>query len=383
MASGCRRLGAFLSEIEDVLAVLRVLDTTAAPRGREFAAAQALCELCRSHWPRIAWQVQRVGAHGANLVASHGPGPLLYSHLDTSVDGDAGQLRVTFDSVEGFGLAVARGPAAAALVAFATATSGTLLLASSGTHRRGAEAAGVDAWLAANSQPRSAIVAKCGPPGVLWSEPGALYLTVSVTGRAGAVMTPASAVPAGGLPARLGVVLDVLASWCSDYVAGRPGVGQLGAAAGIGAVDAGLPDKADLFPASARIGLYVVTLPGSSTASLVAEVSARVRAVLVGDLAGCTVDVTADPVHDAAATPPDAAIVTAAIAAWTASFGAPAEVTGWTGSTDGVLLRARGIDTVRLGPQPTLAPDDPRREVLRIDQLAAFVAIYRELLSTR
>ena len=83
---------------------------------------------------------------------------------------------------------------------------------------------------------------------------------------------------------------------------------------------------------------------------------------------------TADPVHDAAITDPDAAVVRAGVAAWTREFGAPSEITGWTGSTDGVVLRAHGIDTVRLGPQPT-GPD-----VLRLDQLAGFVHVYREIL---
>ena len=150
------------------------------------------------------------GEHGASLVGSHGGGPLLYSHLDTSLDGsddDAavtgcgppGPLRVRGDIVSGFGLGVARAPAAAALVGFAAASSGTLLLAGSGTHRRGSRITGLESYLASAPLPASAVVAKSGPPTVLWEEPGALYLTVRIQGRHGAAMAPRSAIPGGGV----------------------------------------------------------------------------------------------------------------------------------------------------------------------------------------
>lgn len=375
MASRSRRLGTFLTVRDDLLDVLQVLDATPSPRGRELAAALVVRDFCARRWPAIDWQVQRVGPHGANLVASHGAGPLLYSHLDTSVDtpADVGALRVGADDVEGFGLAVARGPAAAALVAFAEARTGTLLLASSGTHRRGQGAAGVLAWLATNPLPPAAIVAKCGPPGVLWSEPGALYLTVRITGRPGVVMSPMSAVPAHGLPAQLAGVLAEVSSWCADYIASQPPAGQLGAAAGIGAVSAGLADKADLYPGVVEVGLYVVTLPGARPRELAASLADRLS------VPGCTVAVLPEPVHDAASTDPSAPVVAAARAAWRHEFGPPRPITGWTGSTDGVVLRGHGIDTVRLGPQPATG-DDPRRDVLRLDQLERFVRVYRALL---
>lgn len=379
MAAGRRRLGTFLTLRSDLLAALQALDSTPAPRGRELAAALVLREACADRWPAVSWHVQRVGAHGANLVASHGPGPLLYSHLDTSLDtpGDVGRLRSDSETVDGFGLAVARGPAAAALVAFADAPAGTLLLASSGTHRRGRDAAGVRAWLTANAAPPAVVVAKCGPRGVLWEEPGALYLTLHVSGHAGVVMMPDSATPPHGLPALLGPVVQAISRWCADYVRANPPAGQLGTAAGIGAVSAGLTDKADLFPAAADIGLYVVTLPGACAARLADDLLERVGPALPP---GCTASVAVDPVHDAASTDPGAGIVVAARAAWMREFGPLPGITGWTGSTDGVVFRGQGIDTVRLGPQPSIAADDPRRDVLRLDQLEAFVRVYRKLL---
>jgi acetylornithine deacetylase/succinyl-diaminopimelate desuccinylase-like protein len=96
----------------------------------------------------------------------------------------------------------------------------------------------------------------------------------------------------------------------------------------------------------------------------------------------CAVAVEAEPVAPAAATSADAPVVTAARAVWRDEFGVqPPPITGWTGSTDGVVLRARGVDAVRLGPQAKPAADDPRREELSLAQLTAYARIYRRLLT--
>jgi acetylornithine deacetylase/succinyl-diaminopimelate desuccinylase-like protein len=60
---------------------------------------------------------------------------------------------------------------------------------------------------------------------------------------------------------------------------------------------------------------------------------------------------------DAASTPADARIAQAAEAAYRSVLGRePAPVGTWTGSTDGVIFRKAGVDTVRLGPTPLPAP---------------------------
>lgn len=340
--------------------------------------------------------MQSYGDGGASLIASFGAGPLLYSHLDTSLDGlpgdsvvtgrsdAAGPLRVLDGGrVEGFGLGVARAPAAAALLAFVTARRGSLLLAGSGTHRRGAHAAGVLRYLQSVSElPSAAIVAKCGPATLLWSEPGAAYLRVRVCGSYGAVLAYDSAVPAGGVIAQAGVVLAALERWRAQYLATRAPVGQLGVAAGIGAIGAGLAAKPDLFPAALELDLYVVTQPGEDVLALAEELAAQVHAGCADTpLAPCVVAVTAEPIHAAAGTEPDAPIVRAAHAAWVTEFGSPPPpITGWTGSTDGVVLRAAGIDTVRLGPQSVRSATDPRRDVLELSDLAAYTRLYAKLL---
>lgn len=374
-----------------------MLDGAPTPRGRERATARRLQDWAAARWPAIGWTVQEYGDDGANLVASHGPGPLLYSHLDTSLDGSArdalvtgrrdpvGPLRIGKATVSGFGLGVARAPAAVALAAFADAGHGSLLLAGSGTHRRGRAPTGVAAYLATYGPPVEAVVAKSGPRSPLWEEPGAAYLTVRVTGtRSGAALAPASADPAGGVVAHAGVVLGATAAWRDRYLAeraARPASGQVGAACGIGAVTGGWPDKPDLLPVALEVALYVVTLPGEDVAALAGELAAEVRSAAArGPLASCPVAVDAEVVHAAAGTRPDAPVVTAARAAWTREFGAPEPVTGWPGSTDGVVLRAAGADTVRLGPSSRPAADDPRRDEFDLAELAAFRRIYRELL---
>lgn len=381
---------------QQLLDVLRLLDATPAPRGEERAAAHRLRSWCADRWPHVNWQVVEHGPAGGSLVAAHGAGPLLYSHLDTSLD-DGGAynrlvtgnaaliapLGVDGDVVTGFGLGVARGPVAAVLVAFAEAGAGRLLLAGSGTHRRSSGATGLEAYADTYKLPRSAIVAKCGPPTLLWHEPGALYLSVRVTGRSGTAMMAESATPPGGVVAGASVVLDELARWRTDYLAADPREGQTGRACGIGAISGGWPDKPDLLPAQLRIDLYVVTGDRVEPPALASELADRLRARCAQSvLRDCAVEVEAEPVAAAASTPADAPIVTAARAAWLDEFGVhPPPITGWTGSTDGVVLRARGVETVRLGPQAKPAANDPRRDALSLAQLTAYTRIYRRLLT--
>ena len=411
MAPGLRRLGALLTPPrdagEEIVRVLEVLDGVAAPYGHESAAAVRLASWCTARWPGIDWTVHRYGAGGANLQAGDPAGVLLYSHLDTSLSGDPsedrpitgradppGPLKVTSSEVEGFGLGVARAPAAAALIAFVTAASrGTparLLLAGSGTHRSmlqgpggTARSTGLDHYLATAPRPPAAIVAKGGPPTLLWEEPGALYLRLRVKGRHGAVLAPQSPTPPGGVIAHAGPVLDAIDRWRAAYVAlsTAPGT-QVGPAAGIGSLTAGRPDKPDLFPAMLEAGIYVVTVPGAAPDTIASALRTEVEAACsTGPLAPCEIEIDVDEIHPAAATPADAPIVREARTAWRAEFGEdPPPVTGWTGSTDGVALRAHGIDTVRLGPASRPSPEDPRRDVLNISSLAAYARLYADLL---
>ena len=126
----------------------------------------------------------------------------------------------------------------------------------------------------------------------------------------------------------------------------------------------------------------MVTVPEADPQAIAAALRSEVETACAnGPLATCTIEVDVDEIHPAAATPADAPIVRAARTAWQKEFGAaPPPITGWTGSTDGVALRAHGIDTVRLGPASRPSPEDPRCDVLDLASLAAYARLYAHLL---
>jgi acetylornithine deacetylase/succinyl-diaminopimelate desuccinylase-like protein len=379
----------------DVLPVLEVLAGTASPRGHERALATRLASWAAARWPALGFTVDPVGDDGANVVAvsarGDAPGLLLYSHLDTSLTGDpladypvtgrsgsVAPFAVAGGIAGGFGLGVAKAPAAAAIAGFAAAAASlrgvphrlTLLLASAGTHWSPFDRvvpSGVSQFLAQYPKPAAAIVAKGGPPGILVAEPGAMFVRIRLEAAFAPVLARDTAVPPGGLVSDLARVLSLVEGWRAEHLAARP-PGAVAAEVGIGAVRGGLPGKPDLLPGLVELHLYVVTVPGDDPAAIAASLSARV---------GARVD--ASLVHPAAATAAHAPIVGYATAAWTAAFGAPPPpVTGWKGSTDGVVLRAHGIDTVRTGPRARPDPDDPRRDLVDVAQLVRFAAVYAD-----
>ncbi|CAB4905404.1 MAG: hypothetical protein F2825_02620 [Actinobacteria bacterium] len=406
---------------QDLRAALGALSGVPAPHGAERPAAHALAAWGRRAHPGLGWEVDEHGAAGANVVVTLPgdgvPAVLLCSHLDTSLSGDPlvdapvtgrdddpAPLAWSADQVSGPGLGVARAPAAAALAGFAAAAarlgarphrSAQLLLAGSGTHRsalpsalttgpvRPTSGAGAEHHLRTRPRPDAVVVAKCGPPGVLAAEPGAGYLAVAVTGGWGAALAPASADPPGGVLLHTGLVLAGVAAWRAGFLAARTGRPDGTAAElGVGALTAGLPDKPDLLPARLDLRCYVVTVPGDDLVALAADLARSLREGFAGGpLAGCAVEVLAEPLHAAGVTDRSAPVVQAAVRAWTARVGTPpVPVQGWTGSTDGVVFRAAGIDTARLGPAARRDPADARRDVLDVAALEAFAEVYADVV---
>ncbi|WP_067176013.1 M20/M25/M40 family metallo-hydrolase [Microtetraspora niveoalba] len=435
-----------------IVEAVRLLAAGPSPRGAERATAARLLEWARPLWPTISWRRDEIGAAGANLVAtSHIPARhpldqldqhdqhgqdgrasgasgrrdaharrlsaadagelLLYSHLDTSLPGDPERDRwatgiatppapLTVDreagTLAGFGLGVARGPAAAALAGYTAAVTAlrdaglphrvTLLLAGGGTHASPFAATpesdapvGVEEHLRAGPRPRAAVVAKCGPPGILHEEPGAAFVRVRLGTAYRPVLARDAAPPAGGLIAHLGEVFGLLERWRERHVAARAGTGgQIAAEAGIGAVRGGMAAKPDLLPGVVELHLYLVTVPGDDVAGIADDIRTALETGLRGGpLEDCALSVEAREAHPAGVTPPDAAVVRHAAAAWTREHGAaPPPVTGWKGSTDGVVLRGHGVPTVRVGPAVRADPADPRRDVLDLDTLLRFARIY-------
>jgi acetylornithine deacetylase/succinyl-diaminopimelate desuccinylase-like protein len=310
--------------------------------------------------------------------------------------------------VSGFGLGVAKAAAAAALVGYAAAATAvreaglphrlTLLLASAGTHRSplGDPAAdveptgdqptddqptGVEHYLGTHRRPDAAVVAKSGPAGVLYEEPGAMFLRIRIATELRPVLARDVTAPRGGLIAHLGTVIDLAEQWRTAHLRARPATGQIAAEVGIGAVRGGLPAKPDLLPGLVELHLYVVTLPGDDPQEIAAGLRHALRTgISGGPLADCTVTVDARLVHAAAATRPDARIVRHAVAAWQSLHRSPApDISSWRGCTDGVVLRGQGIDTARLGPAARPDPADPRREVFALPDLVRFARIYADI----
>lgn len=376
-----------------LLAVLEQLDSVPAPRGAELASQRALAAFCKHRWPSIEWRVERYGDQGANLVATYGPGRLLYSHVDTTFDEallqqyvagrrDTRPLRVAGDKVSGFCLGVARGPAAAALLGFVRAGRGSLLLAGSGTHRRGSPAAGLEAYLDRHGLPESAVVAKSGPPGLLWEEPGMTYLACVLRGRHGAALSPCSGDPDGGLIRHVATLVAELEQWTARFTE-RPGEGQVARSAGLGALVSGALDKPDLLPGALRVDVCLVTSHEDRDADLADQLARHLIERLAGtDLANCQVEVTAELVQQPSRTDSEAPVVVAARDAWRAEVPGPAPViTGWTGATDGGVLREHGVDTVRLGPQFDAGADDATYDTVSLQQLETYSRMYSRLLS--
>ncbi|MDG4764681.1 hypothetical protein O7632_11290 [Solwaraspora sp. WMMD406] len=409
---------------ERIVDALTVLTAGPTPYGRERPTAERVAAWAADRWPGSTWRVDPLPAtaeapNAANLLATahlgDAPELLIYSHLDTSLTGDpdadepvtgsraelAGLRQATAPDdaalVTGFGLGVARAAAASALVGFTLAADRlratgrphrlTLLLAAAGTHRHhpsGLTPSGVTHHLDRHPPPAAAVVAKTGPAGVLTAEPGAMFLRVRLTSSFHPALARESAVPPGGLIAHLGTVIAALEEFRRRHLADRrtDPAAPVGAEVGIGAVAAGSPGKPDLLPGRLELHLYLVTVPGDDPG----EIRARLRAVLDETLAGtplrdCPVTVDGRLVHPAAATAADAPIARHAYAAWTAAHGEPPRpVTGWTGSTDGVVLRGRGVPTVRLGP-PSRGPDpdDPRLDRYAVADLVRFADLYADV----
>ncbi|WP_207842279.1 hypothetical protein [Williamsia soli] len=403
--------------IEDIVGAIAILTAQPTPRGSERATAKALASWAGQRWPALEFGVDEIGPAGANLVCSTGEPSgddlLFYSHLDTSltglgvrdrsVTGRSQDTRIGHtlrnDTISASGLAVARGPAAAALVGFAYAatTSGPstsprlrLVLAGGGTHENTLRESdsvdvlysGIESHLEHYPLPAAALIAKAGPRGVLWDEPGAGYLRIRVSGRRGAVLARDVADPPGGLPAHVGTMCAGIEAWRDRLRTLPPRAGgQAGREAGIGAIRTGSTRKPDLLPAFVDLYVYLVLLPGERLIDFADDLRAQLRAAFAGGpLSACTVDVDAATSQDAGTTSPLASFVRSATEVWERHHGGPApELSGWTGSTDGALLRAAAVHTIRTGPANVTVNDEPEWDSLSLTELLRFARIYAEI----
>jgi hypothetical protein len=102
---------------------------------------------------------------------------------------------------------------------------------------------------------------------------------------------------------------------------------------------------------------------------------------LVGALDGQATAISVRPYAfmPAGATAASALIVGIAQEVWATRRAGGPSVASWKGSTDGALLRSVGIDTVRIGPPLRRDPDDPRIELVDLDEMLELTEIYTEI----
>ena len=390
---------------DDVVDLARLMALTPSPPGRERLIAERLADEGQRIAPDLQWRVDPFDDHRANLLVTAGPADyravdvMLFAHLDTSLAGveeyrhltgcepDAGTgpdpgFSVRDGKLIGPGIAVAKGPAAGALAALlAGHRTGTLaygtgvLLTSGGTHRAaagsGGFAAGLRHALEYGLSPRGAINVKAGAPCVLHEEPGSAYLRISVKSSGGPLMLQQSEGCAGAAAA-LARLLPLIENW-RKTLRERDRAALCGRDVGLGALAAGLPDKPDMLPSASWADLYLVTAPGDDASELAGEL-----ALLLAADASITASVTVTASMPAGRTPVEHPVVELATRAWNRHLGPAAPISNWLGSTDGALLRHRGIPVARLGPRPRSAPAG--LEALDLDELTTFARIDAELL---
>lgn len=423
-AEGVAQRASELASSERLLDALDMLHGIPSRAGDERKLADAVCAWGRRAAPASSWRVDPLGGARANLVAAfpaeRGDGRcdvMLYTHLDTTLSGDPrldypltgieaeppAALERDGDELRGLGLAVSKAPAACALVAhvaFAAACrelevdSGSVgvLLTAGGTHRApsgGFPAAlpegldeglgsGVEAALRRGIRPRAVINAKGGAPGVLREEPGCMLLRLEV--RDAMAPVPARG-RAGGAAVRAAQVACAVEAWREAHAgAHRPDGREVAADAGVGAIESGLPYKPDVLPAAGNVYVYVVLLPEADPAAVVAELEAHVDDAL-GRLdpdwsAGC-LRTHVYGLQPGAATAASSPVVRAAREAWDEAFGAGAsDVRHYTGSTDGVIFRRHGIDTVRMGVTARALPGNQAVDAVSLGRMTEVAGVY-------
>jgi len=414
------RLARARSDVREdrVIEVLAMLMARPSPPGRERALAEDVANWGVRTRGDVAWEVDPLGDESANLVARSVLGDArelaVYSHLDTSLVGEAsrdfavtgelgGPPRFSFGDdrmLRGFGVGIAKGPSAAAIVSFLSASAAlrelavphrlTLLLAAGGTHRATPSdgpapsetfGRGVAHALAPGWRPSAVLNVKGGPRGVLHEEPGAAYLRVRLRARWTAALVRATVAPEGGLVRHAGAVLDAIEAWREAFLRSHPPAGQLANEIVIGAIRGGSAAKADLIPGLLEVFVYAILVPTEDPAEVARDLEAHLRERVVDLPDHPSVEVEVYASAPGGTTDPESEIVRLANAAWLAHVGSdPKAVTGWTGATDGAVFRAAGIPTARIGAAVKRDGKDPRIEIVSMDDLLALARAHVDVV---
>ena len=395
--------------------VLELLTRLASPPGEERALAEVVAEWGHRAHADLSWETSALDERSANLFArsalgTGAPELVLYGHLDTSLTGDAardaGVTGVTttapplrFDpstrTLRGLGVGVAKAPSAAGLVAFTAAARAlraqgmphrlTLLLAAGGTHRAAPGDAtarfgrGVEKALSTGWKPDAVLNVKAGPAGVLHEEPGAGYLRVRVRRPWSAALARRSVAPDGGLARHAGAVVEAVEDWRAVYLASHAARGQLAPEIAIGALRAGSPDKPDLLPGHLEVFVYAVLLPGEDPKGVASDLEAFARPRIAGLPGAPSVAVDVYASAPGGTADPGERVVRLAAEAWARHVGETAPVHDWSGATDGAIFLSRGIPTARIGVTLSRDADDPRIEIVSLDELTSAARAYADV----
>ena len=402
-----------------ILDAAEVLTLTNSPPGRERKLAERVVEFGSDHIPEARWSVDEYGEQAGSVMALAETGAAarhlgFYAHLDTSLTGDGSldlavtgtdaavpPLRKSDDGEKliGFGLSVSKAPAAAAIAALAAtarilADAGkahrvSLMLAGGGTHRADPPGtplvagvgripgfgAGVRHGLASGYTPDAVVNVKAGAPGVLFEEPGCMFVRIAVRRSMVPALLRERLDPEGGITSLSGPLLTAIDSWRNAFVAETPQGTQTRREAAVGAIRSGSFSKPDLLPALLEVSVYVVLALGDDPDAVAADLESHVT-----EETGLDLEVEVYAAEPGAGTPEDAPIVAIARQVWDSRFGPGShELRDWTGATDGVVFRSHGIDTVRLGIQTSQDETDPRLDVVAIDSLLTFAGMYAEI----
>jgi len=400
---------------EAITDLARLLVRTPSPPGRERALAETVAAWGRAADPALSWEIDALDEESASLVARSASGGgtrelAIYGHLDTSLTGtverdllitgaDADQAPFRSDETErtlrGLGVGVAKAPAAAGTIAFLATAAAlrelgvrhrlTLLLAAGGTHRAAPPIGhagpipfgrGVAKLLAAGWRPSAVLNVKGGPPGVLHEEPASAYLRVRIRRAWSAALQRRSAAPDGGIARHAGRVIDAVEGWRDAYLQAHSPTGQLGCEIALGALRAGLPEKADLIPGLLELFVYAVLPPESDPVGVAQELEAWVRSRCTDVTGAAAAEVDLYAFAPGGRGDPDSEIVRLARAAYAAHAGEVAAIRDWTGATDGGLFLAAGIPTARLGVRVSRDDADPRIEIVSVEDLVACARAY-------
>jgi acetylornithine deacetylase/succinyl-diaminopimelate desuccinylase-like protein len=361
------------------------MTSIASPTGEELALAEMLATRLRGAGATA--RVSRQGDRGASLVArigrgSDGPRLWLYAALDTAFSGnidedrpylgDAPRADFTLPAsrangkVIGLGAENPKGFAAAGIAAFEAIARqhpdfpGEVVLALAGgsmpiNARPGLGAGighgtGIRQLLAEEPLPHYAVVLKPGYAAA-HEEVGLAWFRITVKGAVnytgirhkGPYRNPILAA------AR---VIQHLESWFPEFTA-QNAAGLVAPQGSINAIRAGSPDRAAFIPASAEIDLDLRVAPDSNADAVQSQLEAALARLREQEP-----DIELEVVRTAnlpgSRTDPESWIVRSIVRAWEELEGKQHAVAGnQSGASDAAILRAAGVQTVRIGlPMP-------------------------------